>query len=607
MREFLFTSLYENEDTVVQIIIKLINYKNLRHEVLGCLKAIAKIRNENENVISNNYNELFLNLLSKSKKTIAETVELMVTLEVDFWYELIKILNHYTTDDDMDIKLILTSIPSSLELTDPHLILDVVLKHTNQQLVSRRAAEIYNELFEMCYTKEDNIASLIDGMRTCTCDEITFVLLLQSFISIDNELLITFLRENVNYLTRILMPTISNAFLDYHKPNSLNLIVTALKKLYVIEPITILPRVRDIANGLYDILMSLGGVEFTEREKLVPKFSALLECKSWRLLNDNKLVQLYNFSQKHCTNIHYKHFPQFQRFYVNLLKHFWMLLTTNKSLPIDDEKFIKETKNIYTQILIALKGSKNSISDNCLMLSSLIDLYILFQPKMIEKSDNNFFKNFNIQLSKEEFIRLIDSMESNLFPETDDSSYYQQMLMQSFVVLFKNYINLPSLTSWEGLLKYYNAKSLYKNEIEIIMAHAIEMKKSIFEKSVAFAILNITNMDSLDHYRAFLSALNEFMKKSFPDYKQRNIVYGLICSIILERFSPTISSSSTDEDNEINKNRLVILDYVLLIIKNSDQSFSKNLLKFIKINENLLTDLERRKLNNFKATLLSSE
>lgn len=593
MKNFLFTT-SNNEETIVQIIVKLTNYKNLRHEVIGFLKSLVKFKDEHQILTINDSNEVFSNLFSKSSKTVAETASLMVALGYNFLQELIRILNYYT-DDDVDLKLILTSIEKPISGINLELILKFIVEHINEPLVSRRAAEIFNEAFDMSEKKKETLESLINTMNLCRSDEMTFIMLLQTLISINDEMLVTFLKEDVNYLTQQLMPMISNAFLDYNKPITLSLIVRALKKLYGIEPLTMLSRVRDIFNGLYKILMSLENVEFTEREKLVPKISALLECKSWRILNDKAMTDLYGFCQKFCTNRTYNHFPQFQRFYINLLKHFWMLLATNKPLLIDGDKFIKDTRHIQLQIMAGLKCTKNTISDNCLLLSSQIELHIMFQAKIADRLGNQFFKKFQVPLSKEDFIQLIDAMEINLFPEIEDASYYQQLLMQNFVILYKNFMNLPSTTSWEAFLRHYSHKSLYKTEIETIMIHAISMKKTIFEKSVAFAILNVAATNSMDTFKAFFHAFDEFMRTMYVDYKERNVAYGLICSIILERFSRGIN-----DDNADDMDRLSVLDCVGFIIKNSDQSFSRNLSKFLRVNEDALTVTEMEKLNNFK-------
>lgn len=328
MKNFLFTT-GNYEETVVQIIVKLTNYKNLRHEVIVFLKSLAKFKDEQQILTINDSNEVFSNLFSKSSKTVTETASMMIALGYNFWQEFIRILNYYT-DDDVDLKLILTSIEKPINGINLQSILNFIAEHINEALVSRRAAEIFNEAFELSENKKETLESLINTMNLCRSDEMTFIMLLQTLIGINDEMLVTFLKEDVNYLTQQLMPMISNAFLDYNKPITLSLIVRALKKLYGIEPLTILSRVRDIFNGLYKILMSLENVEFTEREKLVPKISVLLECKSWRILNDKAMTDLYTFCQKFCTNRTYNHFPQFQRFYINLLKHFWMLLATNK-------------------------------------------------------------------------------------------------------------------------------------------------------------------------------------------------------------------------------------------------------------------------------------
>lgn len=588
----------KNKLTVFETILNLVNFKNLRIEVLTLIKTLTKFCDGAEIISQDDRYEMFINIFNKSKKVVVETAELMIALDVDFWYEIVKMMNYYV-EEDVDVVLLLTSVENIIPI-DPETLMNVVLKFIKEPQTARRAAEIFAASFKLSLAKDTCLNTIIGALEKCATDETTFTIVLQALMQIDDEILVDFLKANKTCLIKTLMPCISNALVDFNKPSSLNIIVASLKKLYTIEPIIILPRVRELADGYYKIIKGFKSVEFSEREKLVPKLSAIFECKSWNLMQYSDLLNLYEFCQKYCSNINYNYFPQFQRFYMNLLKHFWMLMLAEKpSMVMKSERFIKETRNFYQLIQSALKNSKNNVADNCLLLSSLMDLYVFFQPNMKEKCAHEIFQQFHFPLTKPDLLILVDQTEANVFVlvDNEDSFFYQQSLMQSFVTFQKNYINLPSVTAWEVVLRHYNSKSPHKEEIEAIMNQAMAMKKSIFEKSVAFTILNLAQEHGIERFRPFYTALEDFMRRTFEDVKHRSIVVGVICSIVLDRFSKAVATMDNGE------NRLVVLDFIILMVKSSDQSFANNLLKYVNINENALSNTEKRQLEEFKNKL----
>jgi hypothetical protein len=107
--------------------------------------------------------------------------------------------------------------------------------------------------------------------------------------------------------------------------------------------------------------------------------------------------------------------------------------------------------------------------------------------------------------------------------------------MQTFNTFFINHKNLPSLTSLEVLLRHYNSNSLYKTEIERLLSHAIKMQHGIFDKTVAFAILNISNWNNIDVFCDFFNALDVFLKLNEADASKRALRFAMISTFALEK------------------------------------------------------------------------
>lgn len=595
MREFLLSNtVNESNETIIQLILKMMSHKSLKVEALALLKTLSSLSEETPILSEQQKLEAFINIFSKNKKIATETAELMVELNVDFWHEIIKMLN-YNVDEDVDLQILIQSIESAIEMS-PKAILEIVTQHIKEPNTSRRAAELFNQSFSQSDKKTEFLMPIVEALNIINADETTFIIILKCLNEIDKVEMSIFLKKNPNCLIHKLIPYVSNAFVEFSKPLSMNIIVGTLMKLCKINHVLTLPRVRELTSGFYNKLQNLKTVEFSEREKLVPKLTALFECRSWKLLDNNVLLKLYAFCEKYCTNLNYTRFPQFQRLYVNILKQFWMMQLANVPINVPSEPLQKSIQNLFRLLKNALNGKWNT-SEMCLIICSIIDLSIMFQPTMREKYEHAIFKNVKITLDKNEFRSLVDLIDTNVtrISHSDDEIFFQQMLTLHFVMLYKEHKSLPSLTSWETLLRSYNVKSPIKAEIEMLMMKAIEYGNNIFEKSVAFSILNIAAGSNLE-FKAFHHALEEFMRKKFTEKRRRDVVFLVICSFALERMCKMLN----DAENENGENRLKVLEYLSIIVKNMDLSIVKNLIKYVTVNEDNLSVEEMRQLEEFR-------
>ncbi|KAG5675446.1 hypothetical protein PVAND_005350 [Polypedilum vanderplanki] len=612
MKEIIFAAdsstgeIIDNSVPLIVIIAKLFNEKNLYIEVVSLLKTLTTLTDDCDVLMGDNQYSVFYNIFSKNKKLAGKTFEMMSSLNINKWHEIIKMINYYT-EDDFDVPSFVAFIESiaKIELEE---LLNVISEYISiEPTTSRRGAEIFSIVFKENDVNKELMVSIIKALEQSKEDEATFVLILSTIMKIESEILVEFFRSNRSTLSKLTV-CISNAFLDINNPLSLNIIVASLEKLFRIQKDLVLTRIRDIANGFYEKIKTCKSTDFKEREQLLPQLLALFDCISWSLLSDKKLIDLYNMCQRYSKNMQYKFFPQFQRLQVNLLKHMWMLIVAQGKMIIEKEKLINDVTTLEQQIKNSLKKPQFTTTATCLILSNLLDLHILFQPSVQKKCNHELFIQFHIPLNKDDYINILENIEKVVFEsDIDDNRFYQQFLVRTFVSFYNNYMEIPSLSAWEVFLRHYSAKSNYKSEIETLMNISFSMKKSIFEKSVAFAILNLASAYNLDTFRSFYNAFDDFMRKKVSDAKRRSIIFGVICSVILERLSKQLNASmnfdDADDDNN-NENRLAVFDYIELMVKKSDPGLARNLINFIKINENILSTDEQKKLDNFKKFLL---
>lgn len=251
---------------------------------------------------------------------------------------------------------------------------------------------------------------------------------------------------------------------------------------------------------------------------------------------------------------------------------------------------------LFLELEAFYKDPTSPYEGRCLCLASLMDLYVMFQPSIRSRFNFPVFEAFELALLKEDVINIVDTIEKLVFDEPEDivKQFYKQEVMQAYESFYCNYQNLPSLTSWESLLRHYNAKVPFKTEIEHIMEHALKKEKSgIFEKTVAFAILNKSTENDVDRFRAFYNALESFLKLHQPDVKARSRKLSTICSFILEKVARFLLNNR-DYDK-----RLAILDYVTIIVKNLELTYKQNLGSFMDLSKVKLDINEKSKVEAF--------
>lgn len=180
---------------------------------------------------------------------------------------------------------------------------------------------------------------------------------------------------------------------------------------------------------------------------------------------------------------------------------------------------------------------------------------------MQQKYPNSIFSKVTFPLNKDEVKWISTTIEkltfSNRQQENPHEFEIRKYLVRKWVFLCKSYDNIPSVTASEKFIRHYTKDSEFKREIEEIMQLSLK-KDEAFEKTVAFAILNLANSsDNTRVFKQLFSALTEFLSR--VDAQQKNWRIFSIASSIINKFSVHIPKHE-------GTHRLLILDFVRFII-----------------------------------------
>lgn len=595
-KKFFFPTTDENDEDdekIVDKIFSLMNHKNLKSEVIALIKSLVVVA-ENEEFLSEQQRyELFLNVFNKNKKIAMETCALMAEMKVDFWLEVIKMLNYYVEPSEIDIPHVLASFESTHEI-EPKTFLEIACNNANDTALSQRAAEMFLESIKMTQ-KVDEILPLLDGaLQTCLASTKAFCFIIECFHEIGHDELVDFFKENVEMLAAII-ENIGNALQAHEDHWVYKYSASVLFIFFKVSPEVTLQKVYGMMqHNLKKVLTEADCV-------VVNRMSALLEIKYWTILNESQLKRLYNWNKKYLNegDKSAQLYTSVLRLHTNVWKHLWVKLVKQNALNFMKTKETIADVKAFFSLLMSLKDKEVPIDRHCIVIASMLDIIFLFQPKMKEKSSAEIFKEFSLETEKNDITHLVDLMLNVLYYDVDSQHYefHKKLLLQTFVSLYLNHLNLPTLTVWEAFLRHYTLKSPYKTEVEQMMERALTMERGIFNKTVAFAILNLSNYNGLDKFRDFHVAIEKYLKAYQPDVKARNERFAVIVSFVLEKLAKHYQGTP-------NPNRLMILDCLTFIIKNLDTHYKKNLASFIKFDTKVkLTVTDKQKLELFKNML----
>lgn len=607
LRQFLFDQ--RGDESFMTIFNELILRRNLKVESMLLLKAMTDLRDGRDFIDDQMKVELYLNAFAGSKKIVAETVALMQALGDDFWMEIIKLVNFYVTDNvnwDQFFKII--SSVDSVSCNDETFI-KIILENLDKPETTQQAAAI---LVEFIKFKPDEIHSMLEELVTVLLvlvnHEKTFVTMIELFNVIDFKVFGEFYKEETEKLLS-LIDCFIQAFDVFESQVSLHNIVIVLTKISKLMPEYVTKRVRTMYEKLYDDLLKVNiqTEELCELyKKPLRKLTTLLENRNWNIVPMSSLQTILQLVENLCEDDHGELHSLVIRFCTNVWKQLWVRLVLLKPIPLSNE-FIESNIEAFFMSLTSVieeKVPEVNVEQASNYLCSLMDLAVMFPPSMPVKHSHAVFTKLKFPLKKSDVQMIANLVEQTVF-KGDDSAYAnsREMILLTWIAFCQNYDDLPSLTASEKIVRYYRPKCPFKHHIEILMNLLLnETTRHIFEQIVAFAILNLSNLDDLTAFKSFWQAIDEYLTKKFKDENKKLSLKSSICAQLLSKLKTHVELMR----DFANKDRLLVLDYAAIIIRNMQPSFKQKLVNFIPTDlSNVgLNNMEQEHLDSFK-TLLS--
>lgn len=577
--------------------------KSLKLDIMSLARAMHNICDDLE-FFELIRDDLYLSIFSGNKKLVTAAVKLMVVIGDDFWLQTFRLLDQERVNLPSFLELLSTIDGVDL---DPHKMLQLVLDNVGVvNRISEKASLILVAMLkrEEGAKKEAISADLATILEKCLEHEKTFSTVLDVFFQLDfAQQVASFKEDPARFMT--LVKCLLEAFEKFDSPPLLYTIVTTLQKLHAASPKFVLDEVRKVFRKIKAELMRV--VDANEPRTLpLQKFSMILENKAWNLMGINFIQKIYFLNQQWLTDLNDPLFFHIVRLQSNVFKHIWMRMAKELPLGFTNDEMTMGFNSFIGHLVNAVKDANQPLADFYLLLSSLLDLLVLFQPKIPTRFMHELFTQMVIKLTKPDVRRLAGLVSQFVFPadskpcdDDPDGLFQREFILRSWISFWTSYEAIPSLTANEKIIGHYRLDGPFKPAMELLLTQLLT-QKNVFEQSVAFATLGMSNSASLASFRAFHRSLEDFMSRHFLGDKVKQLsAVGSICSYVLGKLYEYVEAL-TEAVNDVN--RLNVLDYVSLFIKSLDPTRKKTLEGFIPSSLQL-SHKETRQLEAFKASL----
>lgn len=621
LTEFFFTEpgvVDIDEESFMTLLRVLINFerKAIKIDVIGLLKAMKDMPGDREIITGEIRIELFMNIFGASRKLALETVELMLALEEDVWLQVIDLMNYHISEHvDLRHMIDLLSSVQGVGCKAEDLI-EIMIANLNKPETAQRAATIVVEMLKREVHQQDLVLEVIDSvLKECVKDERTFVLMLECINIMDLAKLSEFFKLHHATKLEAILDYLSGVFKSFNSPVSLFKIINTMSKLSLVAPVCVLNIARQLFNKYYSELLDVYKKLPTGQANAVPlasdftapltKLTVLLENRAWNVIGKTAIPIIYRINENLCKDAtDAEIFSLVVRFHTNFLKHLWARMINNMSIEMDCQELSDGITSFVKSLNEFVDGDDEmGLKTGYLLVSSFMDLLVMFQPDMSQRYSHSVFQTASVTLSKDVVKELTAKVERLVFQDKgkvfdDDAMYQREMLLLTFVAFHKNYTNLPSLTATEKIVRHYCLRDPLQGHLDKLLEYL--MAKNIFDQVIAFAAFNLSNLNDMAQFKSFYFAIDTFIQNHSRNPKIRSTIVSSIGSFMLTKLKTHVEMLQDDEAS----NRLTVLDYIEIFIKDLNTAIKQNLQIYIADDlDAMLTDEEKAHLEAFKAKL----
>lgn len=335
-----------------------------------------------------------------------ECAKLMINLEKDFWLKFIHLIIYYKTDFSGVDNAIKMLCKINVVTCDFDIIIEIVESNLEKPEISSCAAQIFIIMLDIIpFNHSDMIMKYNELAEKCLSHHEIFLHLMSFYLKIDQEEIKSVYNiDNSSFIkiTQILI----QGFWDctsFYVMSQITNVLFLFNKLLPTE-------MTDVLQELFEKLYS----EFLEMT-IEEEHDNLLTCccKLMVLCESNQLKDMLEESHINtfCTVLkgHFKDNGKliFIRLQTTVLKHMWNKLARNYLMGISPKVLVDIIRNIVVLLKPLLKNRQFDLFSCYMMVTSLLDIYIYFQPSLAKHYPCLVFQKFQNQLNKED----VDSVE----------------------------------------------------------------------------------------------------------------------------------------------------------------------------------------------------
>lgn len=310
-----------------------------------------------------------------------------------------------------------------------------------------------------------------------------------------------------------------------------------------------------------------------EARQSIIKLSILLEESCLKFMSNHRMELFYRTNQRMLSRLNHPLASIYIRLHASFLKYLRTRMALEELLPFDNEELAQgieqfwfKLKNLLSQEDLEVEGVYNA-------LCSFMDLCVCFQPSMKDMHSHPVFNLCSFDLRADTVEQLAGLVERQVFQGSDASNggagFHQAMVLQYWSSLCRNYKTLPKTQASKSIISRYSLKSPFKSELEGLLK-ALWVHDNMFEKTVAMAILDMSNHGDLTTLRTFKRAIEISLRENV---RGTSSVVVKIRSNILRKLKGNVDSIEKAEGN----NRLRVLGFVSMITKFVDDERKQEL------------------------------
>ncbi|CAO1366481.1 unnamed protein product [Diamesa hyperborea] len=569
------------------------------------LSSISKLPYKGEILSVNQKFSIYWEIFNTNRNLATECAKLMINMEKDFWLKFIHLIIFYRTDFNGVDNAIKMLCKINVDTCDFNIILKIIESNLEKPEISSCAAQIFIIMLDIIpFNHSDMIKKYNQLAEKCLNHE-TFLHLMSFYLKIDQEEIKSFYDNNNSSFIKITQ-VLLQGFWDctsFYVMSQITNVLFLFNKLFPTEMTNVL---QELFEKLYSEFLQMT-IEEDHENLLICCCKLMVVCESNQLKDYLEERHITTF----CTVLkgHFKDNGKliFIRLQTTILKHMWNKLARNDLMGISPKVLVDIIRDIVVTLKPMLKNRQFDLFSSYMMVTSLLDIYIYFQPSLAKHYSCLVFQKFQNQLDKEDVDSVAEFIEHYVFLSSESIDeqliIFKRKILQTWTSFVRQNMESPTLITSVVLLRHYNMKSELKNELINLLNVIYNQEHNCFGKTIAYTIFKNSLEIDLATFKSFTQALDEFLlKQTNDDVKLKLSQIAYISSYAIQNL---VMHFKENEKNTHKNSRMMVLDFLNHFIKPLSMMLKRKLEDFLPVDllQCGLDAKEKIKIEKFLASL----